>query len=71
VPALGYEEVGRFDVAVNDAFGVGGVKRVGNIEGQLYTRLRFHRPTSDAMLQGQPIQKLHGDEGLAVLLPDG
>ena len=34
VSALGDEDVGRLDVAVDDAFGVGGVERVGNLDGQ-------------------------------------
>ena len=31
---LGHEDIGGFDVAVDDAFGVGGVERIGNLNGQ-------------------------------------
>ena len=34
VPALGDKDVRGLDVAVDDAFGVGGVERVGNFDGQ-------------------------------------
>jgi len=32
--------------------------------------LGFHRTPADAMLQRQPVQKLHGDERVAVLIVD-
>ena len=34
VPVLGYENVRRLDVAVNDALGVGGIQSIGNFDGQ-------------------------------------
>ena len=66
VAALGDENVGGLDVAVDDAFGVGGIERVGNLDGQRQNQLGFQRTPGDAVLQRQPIQKLHGDEGSPV-----
>ena len=43
VAALGHKDVGWFDVAVNDAGGVGRFKRIGNFDGNGKQRLRFKR----------------------------
>ena len=40
VPALGDENVRGLDVAVDDAFGVRGVERIGNLDGER-EQLRF------------------------------
>ncbi len=32
--ALGDKNIGGLDVAVNDPFGVGGIERVGNLDGE-------------------------------------
>ena len=68
--AFGDKDVGGLDVAVNDAFGVSRVEGVGNFDGQGKNLAGLHRTARDAVLQGYAIQKLHGDEGLAVLLAD-
>ena len=54
VAALGDEDVGGLDVAVNDAFGVGGIERVGNLDGQRQNHVQFQRTPGDAMLQRLP-----------------
>jgi hypothetical protein len=55
VSALGNENVRRFDVAVDDAFCVGCVERVRNLDSQRQNQLGFQRSASDAMLQRQAI----------------
>ena len=68
--AFGDEDVGRLDVAVHDFFGVRGIERIGDFDGQREQGLGVHGLARDAMLQRHAVQKLHGDEGLAVLLAD-
>ena len=55
---------------MDDALGVRGVERVGDFDGEREQRVQFHRPPGDQMLQRHALQKLHGDERLAVLLAD-
>ena len=52
---------------MDDAFAVRGVERVGDFDGQAEQHIHFQRPAGDAVLQGQAVQILHGDEGLAIL----
>ena len=70
VPALGNENVGGLDVAMNNAFAVGRVERVGNLDGQTEQKVGFEGFSGDPMLERQPVQKLHNDEWLAILLSD-
>src|SRR6266496_2835421 len=55
---------------MNDPFGVRGIQCVGNLDSQVQQCFQFYRPRSYAMLQSYSIQKLHGNERLAVLLAD-
>ena len=66
--ALGDEDVCGLDVAVNNAFGVGRVEGVGDFDGQLEQSVGVERAPSDGVLEGQAVQKLHGNKGLAVVL---
>ena len=70
MPALGDEDIRRLDVAMHDSFGMSGIERVGNLDGQRKNELRLQRAARDAVLQSQPIQKLHHDERAAIFLPD-
>ena len=70
VAALGYEDVGGLDVTVHDAFGVSGIERVGDLDGEGKQSVQLEGPNTDEVLQGLAIEKLHGDEGLAVFLAD-
>src|SRR5215469_13275130 len=67
---LGDKDVGRFEIAVNDAGYVRGIERVGNLNAEGEQRVQFYGLPSNATLQCRPVQKLHGNERLLVVLPD-
>ena len=64
MPALGDEDVGGFDVAVDDTFGVSGIERIGNLDSKRQQHLGFQRTPCDAVLQCHAVQELHHDERL-------
>src|SRR5208282_5754444 len=68
--ALGDKDVRGLDVAVDNAFRVRGVQRVGNLDRQTEQNVGLHRPAGDTMLQRYTVEKLHDQEGMAILLPD-
>src|SRR5271169_155230 len=70
VPALCDKNVGRFDVAVNDSFGMSGVQSVGDLNRQREQNIRLDRFSVDAVLQRLPVEKLHRNEGLTVVFAD-
>ena len=70
VAALGDEDVGGLDVAMDDAFAVGGVERVGDLNGEIEQIVEFHGAAGDGVLQGLAVEKFHGDEGFAVGFAD-
>src|SRR6266851_9058104 len=70
VATLSHKNVSWFDVAVNYAFCVCCVECVRNLDGERHDQFDVQWPTTNAMLQRQPVQKLHGDEGLTMLVVD-
>ncbi len=68
--AIGDEDVCRLDVAMDDAFAVGGVEGVGHADRQVEQSIDRERAHGDAVLQGDALQKLHRDKGPAVVLVD-
>ena len=60
--AAGHENVGRFDVAVDDSLGMGGVESVGDLGAEIEQLLRLHRLIVDSVLKGFAFQQLHGNE---------
>ena len=67
---LGHEDVRGLDVAVDDRSGVSRIQCVGDVDGERQKDFHFQRTPCNAVLQGQAVQKLHGDEGMALLLAD-
>ena len=70
VAALGDENIGGLDVAVDDSFGVRGVESVGDFDGEIQENVGLQRLARDAMLQRHAVEEFHGDEGPTVLLSD-
>ena len=68
--ALGDENIRWLDVAMDDAFRMGRVERVGNLRGQVQQHMERHRPTADPLLQRLPLQQFHGDEAMAFVFAD-
>jgi len=67
---LGDENVGRFDVTMNDALGVSGIESVGDLDGDIEKAVQFEWLAGDEMLQCDSIEEFHDDEGFAVRLSD-
>src|SRR5580698_6441183 len=66
--AFGDEDVRGLDIAMDDAFGVGRVERVRNLDGKRQDRLRIHGTPAYAVLQRHAIEIFYGDEVLAFAL---
>jgi hypothetical protein len=70
VAAFGDKDVCRFDVPVDDPFGVGRVEPVGYLDAPIKDGFHFHRPTTDTVFQRRTVQIFHHDEGLSVFIAD-
>src|SRR5208282_6433596 len=66
--ALGDEYVGRLDVAMDDAFRVSGVERVGNFDGEVEEQIELERAAANAVLERRALHVFHGDEGAPFVL---
>jgi len=49
---------------------VSSIKCVGNLDGERQDKFGVQWPTTNVMFQRQSVQKLHGDEGFAMLVID-
>ena len=67
---VGDENVRRLDVAVNNAFGVRRIERVGHLDRQSEQALELHRLAIDQVLQRLTGEALHHDKGLSLVLAD-
>ena len=70
VAALGYKDVRRLDVTVNDSLAVGGAESIRNFDPPFKDVVERQRFAGDAMLEGGAVHEFHGDKRLAVLLAD-
>ena len=68
VPALGDEDVGRLNVAMNDSLRVRGVEGIGDFNREPQQDIGLDGFSRNPVLEGDALKKLHGDEGLAVFL---
>jgi hypothetical protein len=64
------ENVRRFDVPMDDPFGVGGIEPVGDLDGQVEDFISAQRLSPDAMFERVALQELHGDEAPPFVLVD-
>ena len=70
MPAFGDEYVGGLDVAMDDAFDMGGIESVGNFDSDAEKTIQFKRLASDDVFEGEAIETFHGDKGSAGFLAD-
>jgi hypothetical protein len=64
------ENVGGFDVAMDDALGVCDAEPICNLDANVQKSFDLHRSASDTVLERHSIKKLHHDECLPVRVPD-
>ena len=70
MPTLGDKNISGFDVTMNDAFDVGSIEGIGNLDGNGDNTLRIERARGYQIFQRYTIHVLHGDERLAVVAPN-
>ena len=68
--ASGDEDVGGLDVAVDDAFGVSGVERVGDVDGDFEKAIEREQAGAEEGFEIRAFEILHDDVGEAVLRAD-
>ena len=70
VPSIGDKDVGRFNIAVNDALGMGRIEGVCNIDANIKQTLRLQRTCENRLLQCFAVQVLHHDERASLVIAD-
>ncbi len=68
--AFGDKDICRLNVAVDDAFRVGGIECVGGLDRDGQQTLRRHGAASDHVLEGHSLQVFHRDKASAIVLTD-
>ena len=63
--AVGDKDVGRLDVAMDDAFGMGGVEGIGNFDGNGKMGGEIEGALRDAVLEGHAVEIFHDQESFA------
>src|SRR5437879_9936782 len=63
--AGGHKNIGWLDVAVDDAFGVRGVQRVGHLAPQVQKEAQRERAARDAITKGAAVEVLHEEKTAA------
>ena len=70
VTALGDENIGGLDIAMDDLLGVRGLECIRDFDGQAEQQAQFDGTEGDAVFQRAAFQKLHRDKRLVFVLPD-
>ncbi len=64
ITSLGNEDVGRFNVSVDNAFGVSRIQSIGNLNSQIQYLIRLKGLVLNAVLERLAFQVLHDNERL-------
>ena len=67
-PVTRHHDIGRLEIAVDDAFGVSSRQRLGNGSANLEDPVDVHPTLVDEAIEGLPFDQLHGQEMHAVEL---
>ena len=70
VTAIGHEDVGRLDVAMDDPLGVRSFERVGELDAKVEDSIRSQGATGDKLVQRHTLQQLHRHEMAAGMFSD-
>src|SRR5438094_6627517 len=65
VASAGHENIGRLDVAVNDALGMSRIQRISDIDGNGKWHLQLEGMGGDELLERVAVEIFHGNEGAA------
>jgi hypothetical protein len=68
--AGGYEDIRRFNVAVDDASRVGGIEAIGDLYSEIDNLGNFKRLAIDQMPQGVTVEQFHCNQRLTFELVD-
>ncbi len=68
VPAHGDKDVCRFNVAMHDTLSECRIQSLGDFRGDFQELFQFHGPARYDVLQGLPIEILHADKRLPVMV---
>ncbi len=66
--AIGEENIGRLDVAVNDGFGVSRFEGIRHLVAVFGHALEVNGAPHNPVFEGLPLEKFHDDEVLAFIL---
>ena len=68
IAAMGHEDVGRLDIAVDDALGVRGFKRIGELHTEAERVIEPERAAHEQVAEHVPLEQLHHDERRVAVL---
>src|SRR5262249_57856384 len=70
VTTAGDENVSRFDISMDDAFGMRSIKRIRHVNGEGEERVELMRTVCQRVLECLTIEILHHDERTALVITD-
>ena len=70
MPALGHKYICGLDVTMDNTFRVSCIERIRNLDGQRQCSVGLQWSACNTVLQGEPVQKLHDNERLTIVLAD-
>ncbi len=68
LPALSDKDVSWLDIAMDDAFRMSRIERVGQLDREFEEKVRGQRLSADSTVQGLALEQFHGDKLPAVVL---